>query len=87
MASDKALRGKYLFLVTQHAMEKMREKPSKAELEQEIARLEAGVQLVPNEDLFSQTGVLLGRLAGMAYKIIHNFELRDHADRKIARTP
>lgn len=88
MPSDKTLRGKYVFLTMATALEKLRQRPSRRELEEEVAYLQGTLppRSVPSEDLYPQTGLLLGRLAGMAYKIIHNYELRDYADRKASES-
>lgn len=84
MASDKAIRGKYLYLVVAQAMAFMRTRPTRQEVETKIdAALACNVDLmVPTEDVFARPGILLGRLMSMAHNIIYSFELRDYRERK-----
>jgi hypothetical protein len=86
MASDKSVRGKYLYLVVADALDFLRCRPTLAQLEE---RIEACQQRNPNlqvppEEHFTKTGILMGRLSTMAYTAIHNYELGDHNDRKAA---
>lgn len=84
MTSDKAIRGKYLFLVVAQAMAVMRAKPTRLDLEDAIEDLiDSNPYLeMPTEEVFARPGVLIGRIATMTHNIIYNFELRDHRERK-----
>lgn len=84
VASDKALRGKYVFLVLAQAMAFMRESPSRNAVEIRIDSMqELNPTLeMPDDSLFSKPGAVLGRMVTMAHNIIYNFELRDYRDRK-----
>jgi hypothetical protein len=86
MASDKSVRGKYLYLVVADALDFLRRRPVLAELEFEISELQRRNpdMQVPPEEHFAKTGILMGRLSTMAYTAIHNYELGDHNDRKAA---
>lgn len=86
MASDKAIRSKYLYLVLAAALEFLRTKPTLADLEFEIETLEADLpdHRQPTEAQYAHTATLTGRLTSMAYQAIHNYELGDHNERKLA---
>lgn len=88
MTTDKALRGKYLYLVVAQAMASLRKCPTKLELEDQVEDLiEANPGLLlPTDELYSKPGALLGRIATMAHNMIYNFELRDHRERKAEAT-
>lgn len=86
MASDRAVRGKYLYLTIASALEFLRKKPKLADVEAQIEliqKVNPELEKQP-EELFSKTGLLMGRLTTMAYTAIHNYELGDHSARKVA---
>lgn len=88
MASDKSIRGKYLYLVVAQAMAFMRANPTRLDVEDQIEDLIEGNPTLelPTEEAFARPGALIGRIATMTHNIIYNFELRDHRERKAART-
>lgn len=84
MPSDKAIRGKYLFLVVAQAMAFMRSGPTRLDVEDSIEDIiEAHPDIIiPGDEVFAKPGLLLGRLTNLAHTIIYNFELRDYRERK-----
>lgn len=84
MASDKAVRGKYLYLAVAQAMAVMRSNPTRLDVEdriEDIIEANPGLE-IPSDEVFTRPGMLLGRISTMAHNIIYNFELRDHRERK-----
>jgi hypothetical protein len=86
MASDKAIRAKYLFLVVSQAMKTLGERPTRAQLELKCDLIHARHPEIrmPADDLLNQPGLMIGRITTMAYRVINNFELGDYSDRKLA---
>lgn len=82
--SDKALRGKYLWLVVAQMMDVLRHGPPREAVEAEIGKLlEWNPELhVPRDEVFVKPGVVLGRIITMAHNAIYNYELGDHRERK-----
>jgi len=84
MLNDKALRAKYVYLTVAGALAVLRSRPSRSELEAEIAAIrELHTDLkIPEDEHFIRPGNVIGHIATMAHNCIYHFELGDYRERK-----
>ena len=84
MLTDKALRAKYIYMIVAEAMAFLRSRPSRADLEKEVAAIDLGspeLQIPPDEH-FVRPGNVIGHIATMAHNCIYHYELGDYRERK-----